>query len=186
MKISIVIPFYKMPNYEFFLMRCLNSVFEQTFTDYEIVLVNKGKWAENHNAGIKQAQGEYIKFLHMDDYFYDKYTLSRLAKFEGNWMITGCSNNLSPRWTEDIVKGNNKLGGPSCLMIRNHNPLLFDKKLSWMVDCDYYQRLFKRYGEPEIWYGNFIEIGEHAGQATHLIKDEVKMQELKYMEEKYA
>lgn len=184
--ISIVIPFYKMSNCDFFLKRCLDSIYKQTFQDYEIVVPkHKGGWAKNHNQGIKQAKGEYIKFLHMDDYFFDHNCLQEIVdNFTKDWCIVGCSNNPRPYWTDDIWKGNNKLGGPSCLMVKNDG-LLFDESLTWMVDCDYYMKLFKKYGEPTILDEVYIGIGEHKGQATYLIPDEIKIKEFEYMKGKY-
>ncbi len=46
-----------MLNGEFFLWRAVNSVMEQTFKDYEIVIVREGTMPVNTNAGIKKATG---------------------------------------------------------------------------------------------------------------------------------
>ncbi|WP_195854083.1 glycosyltransferase [Aerococcus tenax] len=90
-KISIIIPIYKVENY---LIECLESVRSQTFTDFEVIMVNDGSKdaspviAENYcqrderfklfhqsnqgvsstrNFGISQAKGDYIFFLDSDD-----------------------------------------------------------------------------------------------------------------------
>ncbi len=92
MKISVIIPVY---NAEKFLHKCLDSVLNQTFKDYEIILVNDGskdnsgaicdEYAEKYdfirafhkenggassarNYGMKLAQGEYINFVDADDW----------------------------------------------------------------------------------------------------------------------
>ena len=92
MKLSIVIPVYGV---ESTLDRCLKSVVEQSFADYEIILVDDGstdrspqlcdEWASKdprikvvhqqngglsaaRNMGIEQAQGDYITFIDSDDY----------------------------------------------------------------------------------------------------------------------
>jgi len=188
--ISIAVPIYKgIKNWKFFLDRCLDSIYQQTFTDYEIVATEKGSWAENHNYAIKQSKGSLIKFLHQDDYFADKNSLQHIIdNFKTGWLISGCDNNPHPYWTDDIWKGNNKLGGPSCLTIENENksPIYFDENLSWLVDCDYYMRLYNRYGKPTILDEINVNIGIHEGQATNLIPAETKIQEYHYMVEKYA
>jgi glycosyltransferase involved in cell wall biosynthesis len=88
-KVSVVIPAYNAMAY---LPTTLETVFQQTFTDFEVVIVNDGssdniiEWVSSltdprirlitqenqgltgaHNTGIIQAQGEYIAFLDADD-----------------------------------------------------------------------------------------------------------------------
>ena len=92
MKISIVIPVY---NAEYQLERCLNSVFSQTYCDYEVIIINDGstddsdkvckelirnrknvKYIVQNNLGVSSARnkgieissGEYICFIDADDY----------------------------------------------------------------------------------------------------------------------
>ncbi|MBO4251197.1 MAG: glycosyltransferase [Clostridia bacterium] len=93
LKLSIIVPVY---NAEKYLDRCIKSIYDQTFTDYEIILVNDGssdnslalcrKYAENdnritvidkknggagsaRNAGLIVATGEYVTFPDVDDWF---------------------------------------------------------------------------------------------------------------------
>lgn len=91
--ISIVIPTY---NHAHFLERALQCVFDQTYTNWEIILVdnhsedntgevisrfqdgrikhlmihNNGIIAASRNFGIQNASGEWIAFLDSDDYWY--------------------------------------------------------------------------------------------------------------------
>lgn len=92
MKLSIVIPVYRV---EATLDRCLESVTNQSWTDFEVLLVDDGSpdkcpqmcddWAyrdtrikvihkqngglsDARNAGIDQAQAEFITFIDSDDY----------------------------------------------------------------------------------------------------------------------
>ena len=92
-KISVIVPVY---NAEKYLDRCMKSIYDQTFTDYEIILVNDGS-ADNsdeicrryrdqddrvtyikkenegagsaRNRGIEAARGEYLAFPDVDDWF---------------------------------------------------------------------------------------------------------------------
>lgn len=105
-KISVVVPVY---NAEKNLERCINSIYAQTFTDYEIILVNDGskdnslavcnEYAKKdsritvidkenggagsaRNMGIEEAKGEYLAFPDSDDWFEPEMyeTLYNLAK----------------------------------------------------------------------------------------------------------
>ena len=185
-KVSIILPYHDMENAEFFLKRNIDSIMSQTFKDYEIVLTKDGLMAENSNSAIKRAKGELIKILYLDDYFAHKDALADIVDaFKGNWLITGTDNNPHPYWTDDIHTGNNKLGSPSALTFKNDNPLLFDEKLSWLLDCDLYTRLFERYGEPVILDDINVVIGCGTHQSTHLLSDELKASEVNYLMKKY-
>lgn len=87
---SIIVPIY---NVEKYLRSCLNSIKNQTFQDYEVIMIDDGstdnskkiaKEFENNqfkyfykkngglssarNFGIKKANGQYIMFIDSDDY----------------------------------------------------------------------------------------------------------------------
>lgn len=90
-KFSIIIPVY---NVEKYIKRCLDSVFNQTYKDFEVIVVNDGSTdksmnivkeynvniinsehvevSEARNKGAKKAKGEYIIFLDSDDYWENK------------------------------------------------------------------------------------------------------------------
>lgn len=92
MKFSVIIPVY---NVEAYLRKCLDSVIEQTFFDYEVIIVDdestdhSGQIADEYaqkyekihvihqkntrqggarNTGIRAAKGEYVVFVDSDDY----------------------------------------------------------------------------------------------------------------------
>src|ERR1700740_3538057 len=89
--ISIAIPVHNMDKKDFFLKRCLDSIRMQTYQDYEIVITEHGKMAENTNEAIKRSKGDLIKILYMDDYLAHKDSLQRIVDaFKGNWLATGC------------------------------------------------------------------------------------------------
>ena len=92
-KVSVIIPTH---NHAHFLPKCLESVKTQTYSDYEIIVINNGStdnteevikrfgWnnlryhyqqdtgsvASPRNTGIRLARGKYVAFLDSDDLWY--------------------------------------------------------------------------------------------------------------------
>lgn len=185
-KMSIVVPIHDMENGAFFLWKLVNSLTEQTFQDFELIIVKNGRMAENTNSGIKRARGELIKILYLDDKLAHKNALQVIVDaFTGHWLITGTDTNENPYYTDDILTGNNKLGSPSALTILNDNPLLFDENMSWLLDVEYYKRMFEKYGEPIILNGIHVCMGIGNHQMTHILTDEQKQAEVEYLKQKY-
>lgn len=193
--ISIVIPTHDMKNGKFFLERALQSIRSQSYQDFEIIITKTGKgMAVNTNKGIKQAKGELIKILFMDDYLAHKDALKDIVKnFKGNWLVTGCEHDNGtrnrphmPRYNANIYLGNNTIGSPSVLTIKNDKPILFDENLQWLIDCDYYKRLYELYGAPTVLEDINVVIGIHNGQQTNLLSDDIKREEEKYVKNKFA
>lgn len=189
-KVSIVVPIHEMANGAFFLWRLVNSLTEQTFKDWELIITKDGKMAENTNAGIKRARGEFIKILYLDDWFaHDNALQAMVEEFThiDEWLICGVDTNPHPQWTSDIETGNNKLGSPSALMFRNNfeNNILFDENMSWLLDCDLYKRMEEKHGTPAILQGIHVFIGQGDHQMTHILTDEEKLAEHEYIKQKY-
>ncbi len=104
---SVIVPVY---NGEKFLKRCISSITKQTFSDFELILVDDGSkdnssaicqeyatadqriryiYKENRGSfhtrikGIEQARGKYVLFCDVDDRYTSKnvfYTLSNMLK----------------------------------------------------------------------------------------------------------
>lgn len=93
-EVSVIIPVY---NVEEYLERCINSALEQTYTDYEVILINDGstdnsglicdRYARQYDsvkvinqenkglalarkAGIDKAKGRYVIFVDSDDWIH--------------------------------------------------------------------------------------------------------------------
>lgn len=181
-----------MANKEYFLERCLNSIRTQTYQNYEIVQCEAGLgMAGNTNQAMRMASGDIIKIIFMDDFFEGKDSLQKIVdNFKGEWLVTGCKNDQDlghhmPTYSDDIHTGNNTIGSPSVLAMRKGKELYFDEKLSWLLDCDLYKRLYEKYGEPDILEDINIVIGIHPGQMTNILTREQKLSEHEYMSEKY-
>lgn len=194
MKISIAIPIHNMANKEFFLKRCIDSIEKQSFRDFEIVITEEGKMAENTNAAIKKCTGDIIKVLYMDDYLaHDNSLMDIVNNWEDGWLVTGCNhdngiikyNNHLPSYV-GIPNGQNTIGSPSILAFENKNPLLFDEELSWMLDVDLYVRLYKRYGLPTFLNTINVTMGIGSHQMTNILTSQDKEKELNYFIKKYG
>jgi glycosyltransferase involved in cell wall biosynthesis len=160
----------------------------------------RGSSSANMNNGILNCSGEIIKLIMQDDYFYDDRALENIVKvFDEdenlNWLVSGCVygdksgrvyGSLYPQYTDNIIFGENKIGAPCVLTIRNSEPLLFNENLIWMMDCDYYKRLNDKYGPPFILNETHIFVTQHRNQVTNLISDLRKKEEVLLMKKLYT
>ena len=219
MKLSIAIPTHEVKNNDYLFRRCLDSLWNQSFQDFEIVVTDNSdndtiericEWyrtgikysknprkgmAQNTNEAINHSKGELIKILYMDDYMAHDEALKKIVKhFTGQWLVSGCTHiNEGERYTHqihipsyspEICRGQNTIGSPSVLTIKNENPIMFDEEMTWMLDIEYYDRLYKLYGEPTILKDINVVIGLHPNQMTNLLMDEQKYKEYIYFNEK--
>ena len=131
-QISVIVPIYKCEEY---IHRCVNSILNQTFSDFELVLVddgspdNCGKICEEYakkdfrvkeiqqvnqgqaaarNNGVKESQGEWIQFVDSDDMIHPK-TLEILYKtaIDNDVKLSMCSSFQGENIPEDFSKNHN-------------------------------------------------------------------------------
>lgn len=126
--ISVVIPVY---NVERYIEGCLNSVFAQTFTDFEVIIVNDGSqdhskniiakfqneyegkivYLEKENGGLSSARnmalehvnGKYITFLDSDDYLAPDYLEILYTIAEKNHCDVVCSGQNKVNENGEII-----------------------------------------------------------------------------------
>ena len=144
--------------------------------------------AQNTNEAIKRATGELIKILYLDDRLHHEKSLQVIVdSFKGNWLATACIHDdgnciYSPHTPSFSPEdGDNYVGSPSVITIKNEDPLLFDENMSWLLDLDYYKRLYNKYGMPVLCSDVNVCIGIHEGQLTNLLSDEEKRKEVSYL-----
>lgn len=135
--ISIIVPVF---NVEHYLKRCINSILNQTYKNFELILVddgstdNSGKICDDfanqnenikvihkkngglssaRNAGTENSQGEYITFIDSDDFISNTYleTLYNLI-IKYNAEISCC--NFQFFYNESEIKYNNDSGLEEC------------------------------------------------------------------------
>lgn len=146
-KISIIVPVYKVEKY---LHRCIDSILSQSFTDFELILVddgspdNCGKICDEYeekdsrirvfhkenggvssarNLGLDNARGEWIAFIDSDDYVEKDY-LSQLFFYakQGNTDFVVILNTIKDHIDEDfvILQPNNYSQLFSCYRLHNY------------------------------------------------------------------
>lgn len=136
-KVSFILPIYNVGKY---LHECMESIFRQSLSDYEVILVNDGskdnsleicrEFERNHdnvyvidqpnggvsvarNEGLKAARGEYICFIDPDDYY--------IEDFAGEFYEI-CKNEKL-----DIIRGFYKIYDEDVASFRDES----EKKLSY-------------------------------------------------------
>ena len=153
----------------------------------------------NINNTIKYCRGEIIKFLWFDDFLWNEYSLQYTYEafdFDTNWLVSACEHTKDdgktfyrtfyPRYNEEIYLGNNTISSPSVLSIRNgKDRIYFDNRLIWLMDVDYYKKLYDKYGLPKILNKITVVNRDHKNQLTHTMNTSVKERELYLMKEKY-
>lgn len=195
--ISIIIPYYPMKNAVPFLMRCLRSIEEQEYRDWEVIITQDGTSPATTNAGVIRAKGDIIKILHMDDFFSSKFSLTEIAEAftDGvKWIATGCTHTrdgierINPHyaeWNRDIKYGKNTIGAPSVIACRRSCYIPMDQNLVWVFDCDFYEKMYQKYGEPKLVKSLNVVIGLGSHQATNNITNSRKDAEIELLHARY-
>ena len=127
--VSIIVPIY---NGEKTLSRCVKSIMERKFTEYELLLINDGSTdrsleicheleksdkrirvmdkanegvSATRNFGIKEARGKYIQFVDCDDYVAKDYLdclVKALEKEQADLVIAGYTRHKNGKVTKRV------------------------------------------------------------------------------------
>lgn len=165
LKVSVVVPVYNMEKY---LQQCLDTIFEQTLDEIEVICINDGSSdcsydilrenavvhgnlkivnQVNHgvgysrNIGIKQATGEFIAFMDPDDYYLEKNTLEILYTKAKEHKVRVCGGSLC----EDHKDGQfikKKFEGIYTKYVFEQEGLV--KFRDYQFDFGYYRFIFER------------------------------------------
>ncbi len=155
--------------------------------------------SSNVNNVMRKATGKLIKMLFLDDYLNGPEALAEIAaNFDlkkDHWLITGCEHTqdgvqlirpFHPHYDNKIHFGRNTLGSPTVMTIKNENLLFFDENLSWLMDCDYYKRLYEKWGKPRILDTMNVVIRTGAHQASNTTATTaLRTREYNYVMRKY-
>jgi glycosyltransferase involved in cell wall biosynthesis len=141
------------------------------------------------NAGIRVATGDIVRILFQDDLLFGPDSLGQMMQeFHrgARWCVgrhmhlidRRLVRPLTPFASTAMAYGVNTIGPPSVLSFVNaHPPLLFNEDLVWLMDCEYYVGLLRRYGPPARiqQFNTIVRVGDH--QLTNHISDQVRSRE---------
>ena len=126
--VRVIIPVYRAEEY---LARCMESLFRQSFQQFEIILIDDGLddsspalcdqyreqddritvihqvnqgTAASRNAGLDVAKGKYIAFVDPDDWVHTDY-LQVLVQQIGDAMVCSCRHQVVREYVEDVTQG---------------------------------------------------------------------------------
>ena len=181
--ISVVVPCYKQSQY---LDECLQSVFDQTYENWECIIVNDGspdntdevaqKWVEKEvrfkylfqvnkgvsaarNFGIENARGEWILPLDADDYISKDYLELANDNFTNPEVkVIYCNARKFGEVNEEFILRDFSLKGLA------ENNLIFNaaffRKKDWQDKGGYDEELIEGYEDWEFWINLLKDGGE--------------------------
>ena len=176
-KISVIVPTY---NTEQYLPRCIDSILAQTFTDFELILVNDGssdnsgkicdKYAQKdsriivihkknggvssaRNKGLDIAKGEYITFVDSDDWIDADY-INQFIQEKVDFQICG--------YHQLITNTSSFKPDKTRILYSNEIPTSFDNEFYKLYCRGILSKCFKKeiIDKHQISFNNKLRIGE--------------------------
>ncbi|MCV9928334.1 glycosyltransferase family 2 protein [Flavobacterium sp. LS1R49] len=187
--ISVVIPLYNKSNY---IEKTLKSVFEQTFTDYEIIVVNDGSIDDSEikvlslknsritlynqknqgvsvarNLGIEKSKGELIAFLDADDYWYPNH-LEELNNLYHNFPDCGmyCSRyKIKTTKKHFQIPNHNQIDSSFKGIIKDYFSSNIPFRVTWTSSLAIPKEIIEKFGgfTPSITNGQDLELWTKIG-----------------------
>jgi len=163
--------------------------------DYKV-----GESSPNINNAIKKSTGEWIKILFQDDFLYGASALETLkthidAEKKIRWIATACEHTYDgkhmhrpfyPSWNENIHTGVNTISSPSVITIRNdEEKLYFNEDLIWLMDVEYYKRMYDIFGEPSYLQKVNVVNRVWKNSLSNTLSEAAKNAEITYLKAKY-
>ena len=175
---------------------------------YKKNLKNIGMSA-NSNFAIDLCRGEYIKILHCDDFLFSNKALEIIVNALDNsdkcWLVNGFNHTYDainffdsriPNYPDHLLIGNNLLGCPTNVTIKNYDKEYFDVNVNLSMDIEWYHRLRMKYGMPLIIENILTTSRQHNHSATSRLDFDIVVEgdgcswqfiqnELEYLEKKH-
>lgn len=214
---------------ERFLVECLSHLMYQSLKNFEVIVSdqsqdnslknicntfshvlnikhvrNEGEVknaANNVNHAVRNATGEIVKLLFVDDFFVDVRALEKIKLgFDSNpdksWLLAGYThcdehktkyfNTFMPTYNQTWVNCDNATGNPSNYSVRRNCAVEMDESLLWIVDKEYFHRSYYHYGYPILINEVLVCFREHGNSAFFDPKIRaLDEKERKYWVEKY-
>lgn len=148
----------------------------------------------NVNRALDEAEGEILKILFQDDYLCATDALSQIYSTlhagEAKWLLTGSGvtrdgdtieRPMIPKLTEKLHFGKNTVSSPSVLALRQECTDRFDTDLIWLMDVEFYRRLWNAHGAPAIVPEVLVANRLHDGQVSAGIDRALQARELDHV-----
>jgi hypothetical protein len=161
---------------------------------------NIGSSSGNLNNGIDKSVGYWVKILFQDDFLYNEKSLEILKlNIEKNgdkkWFVSACEHTndginfyrpFYPIWNNLIHLGYNTISSPSVLTFKNGEKNYFDNDLIWLMDVEFYKKMYDKYGLPFFIQNILVVNRTWQNSVSNTLSEEIKNNEIKLMELKYG
>jgi glycosyltransferase involved in cell wall biosynthesis len=163
----------------------------------------RGNPGFNTNNAIDNCDGEVIKVMQQDDYFYKNNSLEKIYNLlnssNESWLVCGAIHTndngntyyrpMFPSWSDMMILyyNNNHIGGVSVVAIKNTVVKRFDANVRMTLDVDYYYNLKTTYGDP-IYCNSLLivnRVREYNTLSSEISQEEIE-EEYKYCHAKYG